>query len=181
MYNLTNKKFGLWTVIKRVKKPNHLRTKSQHVYWLCKCECGTESVIPAGRLTAFQSSRCKKCAMKHKRKEFGECSFNGLYLRYKHGAISRKLSFNLNKKTFRKLTKRPCYYCKYPPQNKHKGRTAYGEYLYSGIDRINSKHGYSVKNCIPCCSFCNRAKSNKSFEEFTKWMNHLTTLRENQI
>jgi hypothetical protein len=44
-----------------------------------------------------------------------------------------------------------------------KHRISSGYYL----DRKNSKEGYSVANCVPCCTTCNRAKNNLfSYEEF---------------
>lgn len=47
--DLTNKKFGLWTVIKKAKQPN---------YWTCKCECGTIKDVFRGNLTQGNSKSC---------------------------------------------------------------------------------------------------------------------------
>ena len=40
--DLTGQKFGRWTAIKRVDKPEG--TKDTGAYWLFRCECGTERV-----------------------------------------------------------------------------------------------------------------------------------------
>lgn len=47
--DLTNKKFGYWTVIKKADKPN---------YWHCKCECGTEKDVFRGNLIQGSSKSC---------------------------------------------------------------------------------------------------------------------------
>lgn len=31
--------------------------------------------------------------------------------------------------------------------------------LYQGIDRVNSKIGYTLGNVVPCCKKCNTVKS----------------------
>lgn len=47
-------------------------------------------------------------------------------------------------------------------------------FKHNGIDRIDSKAGYSPDNTLPCCQFCNRAKMGKPVEEFESWVNNLT-------
>lgn len=39
----------------------------------------------------------------------------------------------------------------------------------NGIDRVDSSVGYLKVNCVPSCSMCNRAKNNKSEDEFVRW------------
>lgn len=41
--DLVGQKFGRWTVIKRVPKPEG--NSSRSAFWLCRCECGTEKVV----------------------------------------------------------------------------------------------------------------------------------------
>ena len=40
------------------------------------------------------------------------------------------------------------------------------EINFTGIDRYDSKLGYTIENSVPCCKNCNRAKSDLSFEDF---------------
>lgn len=47
--DLTNQKFGLWTVLYKAPKNN---------YWHCKCECGTEKDVFMGSLKSGQSKSC---------------------------------------------------------------------------------------------------------------------------
>lgn len=59
--DLTGKKFGKWTVIKKV--PN--KTKDWHTRWLCQCECGTIREVSGGHLTQHVSTSCG-CSRKEK-------------------------------------------------------------------------------------------------------------------
>jgi hypothetical protein len=53
--DITGQRFGSWTAIKRVK-PNTLP-----VYWLCRCDCGTEAMIIGSALRRGKSTGCIKC------------------------------------------------------------------------------------------------------------------------
>lgn len=43
----------------------------------------------------------------------------------------------------------------------------------NGIDRINSSIGYDKTNCVSCCKYCNRAKSDRTTDEFKSWAKRL--------
>jgi hypothetical protein len=38
--------------------------------------------------------------------------------------------------------------------------------LSNGIDRVVPDKGYVYDNCVPCCKYCNRAKSDLTTEQF---------------
>ena len=40
-----------------------------------------------------------------------------------------------------------------------------------GIDRIDSSKGYSLDNCVPCCSMCNQMKFDNNFNDFINHIN----------
>lgn len=166
-------KINNWTVLERTEAPLYIKNK-KNSFWKCSCQCGTVRVLTGGHLRNNKTKGCRSCSMIPRRKKKGECSFNGLYLRYKHGASSRGISFGLNKSQFKKLTKQNCYYCGIPPENIHKGRTAFGEYVYNGIDRIDSSKGYCVKNCVPACSLCNHAKGKLTQKQFLGWLTRIS-------
>jgi hypothetical protein len=168
-----NLKIGKRTILSREE------SKNNNSVWKFKCDCGYVGIATGSSLR--RSGKCKKCSMASLRKDQGVCSFNGLYLRYKHGAASRNIEFNLSKDEFKILTKSNCFYCKSAPKNIHKGKTAYGGYVYNGIDRINSSQGYIIKNCVSCCSICNRAKSDIELVDFLSWIKQLTTGVSNEI
>lgn len=52
--DLTNKKFGKWTVIQESKK----RDAAGSVMWLCKCECGTIKEVSGSSLRIGRSTCC---------------------------------------------------------------------------------------------------------------------------
>lgn len=52
--DLTGKKFGRWTVIKRVKNSEQSRIPR----WLCRCECGNESIVYGSTLKSGESQSC---------------------------------------------------------------------------------------------------------------------------
>lgn len=150
---------------------SRLQSTTNNSMWKFVCSCGSTGEATGSALR--RSSGCRSCAMEDKRKEYGDSSFNSLYLRYKHGAQSRNLKFLLTKEQFKVLTSSACYYCKATPKNIHKAKTGHGEYVYNGVDRRDSSRDYGITNCVTCCSICNRAKASISEAEFLEWINNL--------
>lgn len=98
------------------------------------------------------------------KKLFGEAAFNHLYVEYQGGARKRGISWELTKEQFRELTSSPCYYTgRLPSQIK---RAAGGDYIYNGVDRLDSSKGYTVDNCVPCIGRVNEMKMDSAYEEF---------------
>ena len=70
----------------------------------------------------------------------------------------------LTKDEFWNLTQGNCYYCGAPPNefnswNKKARRTSLDEIiLLNGIDRIDSDKGYTLDNCVSCCTTFNFIK-----------------------
>ena len=64
--------------------------------------------------------------------------------------------FELTSEQFDILTKSQCHYC---------GEFSEGK-DFCGIDRVDSKKGYTIKNSISCCEECNHMKSDSTMEEF---------------
>jgi len=75
---------------------------------------------------------------------------------------------------FRKITQKDCYYCGEKPFGEAKHPAYNGNYIYNGIDRVNSTKGYINSNIVPCCKICNRAKSNMSYEDFLNWIKKIS-------
>lgn len=53
------------------------------------------------------------------------------------------------------------------------------EYLYNGLDRVDSNKGYLKENVVPCCEICNKAKRDLSLCQFKKWINRLIKYNNN--
>jgi len=76
------------------------------------------------------------------------------YKDYKSGAKCRGYSFDLTTEQFLEFYwKKPCSYCGC-------------EIETVGIDRVDNKKGYSLDNCVPCCTTCNKMKLTLTRDEF---------------
>lgn len=112
--------------------------------WNCKCLCGKFLKILGQQLTKGQKS-CG-CVTSHLRPY--ESLYNRLRSMTKH-------IVNLSYVEFEKFTQiNECHYC---------GKKLIWRERYAGkggwqLDRKDSKLGYSVENCVPCCKRCNFGK-----------------------
>lgn len=109
----------------------------------------------------------------------GEASFNNLLYQYKHSAERRGHLFELDEEFFRKITQQNCYYCKSEPNQikKGQGKTS-GDYVYNGIDRIDSTKGYTPTNVVPCCFICNNMKGKMNEKDFYR---HIEKILKNKM
>ena len=96
-----------------------------------------------------------------------------LYAGYLRGAKRRELDFTLTIEEFHEAILKNCFYCGIYPQNYVKKAGAREGLSYNGIDRIDNSLGYTTKNCVTCCKFCNFAKRKGSAEEFLLWLEHV--------
>jgi hypothetical protein len=62
--DLTNKRFGRWTVLYKTEK----RTKNRKIIWHCKCDCGNEKDVDSEVLRKGESKSCG-CLQKEKASE----------------------------------------------------------------------------------------------------------------
>jgi len=153
--------------------------------WSFKCICG--KIIEA-KVNNVKPGKRKSCGCEkirkliisgnNKRKPETEGPRNDLYCRYRYGAKIRNKSFELTKDYFNHLTKQNCTYCGIEPFAIIKGHTRNDKYIYTGIDRIDSKLGYTIENSVPCCKFCNAAKKEYPVEELVKWLDRLKNLNK---
>jgi hypothetical protein len=209
LIDLTGKRFGKLVVVERVKQPDNKKNVS--TYWLCQCDCGNTRIVSRASLLRCTSA-CKECSNKNRgwfgrkieeinseelnkkevfypkpsiRKEYGYSSMHQLYLSYKAGAKNRGFEFKLNEDEFKKITSSKCFYCGCLPNRVKKNGTNYGEYNFNGIDRIDSDKGYTIDNCIPCCTTCNFMKRKMPMQEFLSCIiqiyNHLFSDKKENV
>lgn len=154
--------------------------------WLCSCDCGETYTSTVHELNQGKTNSCGclhnldnpkvKAGRLRCRKPYGVASFNELYSGYRHSAKVRGRAFELTKSQFKVLTKQNCAYCGSEPLNRHHKKNTHGPYICNGVDRVDNSTGYTKDNCVPCCKFCNRAKSIGTVKEFVLWLERIKTL-----
>lgn len=163
--DISGRKINAWTVIDRAPNQGNLTA------WNCVCECGNKSVVTLQNLMKCKSKSCRDCGDrvrgKDRRMPIIEFAFK-YFIKYnaRHRRQGRGLEVNLDHNSWYELAKNDCYYCGAAPKE-------YSPYKYkdvsifvNGLDRIESEKGYSVENCVPCCTTCNVAKNDLSPSEF---------------
>lgn len=147
----------------------HYSVKSKHHFFKFRCHCGNEKVanlydIKRGSTTSCGCRRVTEAIEK-------EAGLRKLYHIYKQAALKRNYSFELTLEEFKTLSSQNCTYCGLPPQRVTKSWSEHSTYVYNGVDRKDNKLGYTSNNSVPCCTTCNRAKSNMPYDEFIAWLN----------
>jgi hypothetical protein len=69
---------------------------------------------------------------------------------------------------FHHIAQLPCFYCgatKLNACNKSKI-----PYRYNGLDRLDPSRLHTLDNIVPCCYYCNFAKSSLTFAQFQSWI-----------
>lgn len=142
-------------------------------HYLCKCRCGTEKVVQRSLITSGNTKSCgcwSKEAARLRALPHGEASRNQVYAGYRHKAREAGILFTLTADQFSRIVTKACFYCGSTPSNIHKSSHGTGDFVYNGIDRIDSKRGYTISNTVPACRVCNFAKSNHSQGDFIAWI-----------
>jgi len=76
-----------------------------------------------------------------------------IFSRTKHQAKVRKINWDLTFNEFMEFWQKPCIYC--------------GKSIDTiGLDRIDTKKGYSIDNIGSCCGWCNTMKLDHTTKEF---------------
>jgi hypothetical protein len=159
--DLTGLKFGKLTV----KQYSYKR--DNEFYWICDCECGGKKTASAHGLKRGDVKSCGCIPKGSKRNK--NSALNLLYQSYRDSAKRKNRSFDLSIEFFAKITKENCAYCGIEPNQKGLKRMR-GEYIFNGIDRVDSSKGYTVDNVLPCCKRCNAGKTDLSTEDFLSWI-----------
>lgn len=157
----SGKRYGKWTVIKRVDTPLGL---AYHVFFLCRCDCGTERAVNGKMLRngGSESCGCSKVLPNNG----GAC--NAIYNSYMRQADNRKLTWSIDRNTFKILIEKDCHYCGAPPSQAWNYSKS-SKQIYNGLDRVDNQLGYVEENIVPCCKTCNYAKRSLTLDEFHDW------------
>jgi hypothetical protein len=179
--DLSGMRFGPLQVLRRFFSDTH------HPRWECLCDCGAISVVRADCLYRGMTRSCgclaRDLAREREQKDPETVNAHSLYLSYQKSANSRGLDFRLSESECKEFFKSCCFYCGEKPSRQrmiHKNQDADGRkepYLYNVIVRIDSSLGYTLDNCVACCTVCNRAKRDMAVPEFIAWLDRLVVYR----
>jgi hypothetical protein len=135
-------------------------------------KCGKE--ITLKRKSWLNGTKmCPVCRSSHAKLKYGEATFNAIYNRYKGGAKKKGLEFKITKNKFKIIAKEKCFYCGKTPSNTKASLYNNGDFIYNGIDRIDSSKGYVMGNIVSCCKDCNYAKNILSQKDFYKLIENI--------
>jgi len=104
---------------------------------------------------------------KDKMEEANENKINSMecnYGVYKRSANDKNLPFEITEEEYSIIVVDNCRYCG--------GLQDRG---FNGIDRIDSRLGYTVENCVSCCKMCNYMKKSLPNNVFIKCVEHILT------
>jgi len=192
---MSQNKFILWHTNNIGKKVNELTVgelrekRGNFFYVLCKCSCGKDKFVKLYNLANNSAMTCGHTrytseiqAKKSRRQNPQLTSIKRVYKNYKRSADD-----TLTLEQFMLFSQKDCVYCGSPPLKTYnyftdnsygKKSTQYsidnGNYVWNGIDRIDSSKPHTIDNCVTCCYICNRAKSDMSVEEFYKWVDKIS-------
>jgi len=138
----------------------------------CLCDCGNykEVIIFHLKNNKIRSCGCLNNEIRSKRfanynKKFNsklESVQNIVYQTYIKN-INDNITFN----DFLKLSQQNCYYCNcLPNKTKNKYNT---DFIYNGLDRIDSNKYHTIDNLVPCCQTCNSMKQRLTQLGFYDW------------
>ena len=180
----TNDIYGRLTVISHAGKDH----RNKHL-WLCQCSCGNKKIVVSDNLSSGKSKSCgclKAEFLKKSGNQYGLYSDRSAaimkvqYSHLKRRSLGKSKDCNvINFNEFYSLSMKPCFYCGLESSKLIQDRAnekVNGKLMSdttvkcNGIDRIDSKEGYSKENCVPCCKFCNTAKNTMSVNDFLLWV-----------
>lgn len=174
--DLTGHQYGRWRVLER--QAGRRAAGGQRIRtWLCRCACGTEKVIDTHSLRGGLSRSCgclrDEVASARLRGKpgttalaLGRAMSNVVFEQYRRDAHRKGREFALSKDEFMRLVAEHCVYCGVAPSTVAARPTANGTFTYNGIDRHDSRGGYTTGNVVPCCRPCNDMKGTLDATEF---------------
>jgi len=179
-------------VIKSGQVFNRLTTISYDSgYWNCQCECGNLTNSLTHHLISGNTKSCG-CLKTETTKQNQKLSLPSVTKYEPNITSARKLwrqycyqdkLCNLSFEQWFEISQKECFYCGANQSNeynvfsskKHASQFAKdnGDFLYNGLDRIDSSLPHTLDNVVSCCWTCNRAKNERTTKEFYKYIDRL--------
>ena len=120
------------------------------------------------KIKVYRKKKAEQKTEKELEKICAKCLKGKLKTRY----MKRNLTCNIQLNNLLILFKKNCHYCGSEPSNIYHYKNKYNKYdfLYNGLDRIDSNKGYTIDNVVSCCKKCNIAKSSMEYDEFINYI-----------
>lgn len=154
-------------------------------HWNCQCECGNYVNVASDLLTSGKTKSCgclRKESPNNKLDNREDALWNLLYSSIKKKNKKYNVDLPLSLYDFRRISLEACWYCGKSEDKeifdiRANRKISNTSILCNGIDRIDSKTGYTKDNCVSCCRLCNTAKMDMSQSDFlehiSKIYNHI--------
>ena len=171
--NLIGQKFGKLTVIDfggYVYKENKFA-------WMCRCDCGEITIVDTNNLTSGGTKSCS--CWRYEATRVLPPKEQSIKRVWRGGRYN---DANISVEKFLQLSQLNCYYCNIPPSKVFNyGKTMKlsqvtikeADFIYNGLDRIDSSKKHIIDNVVPCCIECNVAKRCLSIDEFYNLISNL--------
>ena len=147
--------FGRLKVIKATKR----RDKNRHVLWQVECSCGMRKRKSGNALLSGKVNSCGCLQKELARKAHLLAPYQSIYNLMCTAAKSRNHQMDISYEEFVRFTDtKNCHYCWTPISwcRENRMHTKGGSSYY--LDRKDNSLGYSLANCVVCCTRCNRGK-----------------------
>jgi hypothetical protein len=184
--DLSGLRFGRLLVLRPAAHDGRSRSRLWHV----RCDCGTETIRSAARLrNARWPTRHCGCSPGYRainsegpriedpraRRVSQSAWVNRIYRTYRHNALRLGRDFTLTREDVSRLVMQCCAYCGASSMNtSHEAlvatATAATSFAYNGMDRVDSRRGYTLDNVVSCCRVCNFAKGKMHGSDFLAWV-----------
>ena len=159
--------------------------KYNNRFWKCDCDCGGKVVVISRELYRGHTKSCgclydenlEKLRMSAgaNKLPYGFASRNELLASYKKSARLRGYEWDMSDERYREIIDGECVYCGDSKSMERKpNKNVNGEFMYTGIDRVDNTKGYTDCNTVPCCWVCNRAKGAMGLQQFHAWIEKIT-------
>lgn len=153
--------------------------------WTCQCDCGNVVTVRAWKLLSGNTVSCKcyRNTLLAKERTLGKgyAAFREVMRQYTRTANKKKLSFELSESDCYSMMQNKCFYCNSEPFATKHHMDCFGDFIYNGIDRIDSSKGYIKGNVVTCCKRCNYAKNDMSLNEFGNWLESIYLHKEHWL
>lgn len=169
-FDAANQKFG------KLSTSDKFYKRGKAILWECTCECGNVSHVDSFNLrnNSVISCGCHRnevTSLRALKYKDGSGRARHIYRQYQINAETRNLQFDITFEQFLEIAEKSCHYCDSPPTSRNTNQQLIRRkvFSYSGVDRWDNTKGYILDNCVPCCKYCNRAKSDMPLDEFYAW------------